>query len=85
MPGQLSNASTQLRPGTRNVGEVKGLTLDDAKRAARILRGRLPDADLTHSKALEIVAQKLGFRRLKYRISGVAGLPGYERTRARTP
>ena len=38
------------------------LTLDDAKRAARVLRDQLPDIDLTHSKALEIVAQQLGFR-----------------------
>lgn len=38
------------------------LTLDDAKRAARVLRDRLPGTDLTHSKALEIVAQQLGFR-----------------------
>ncbi len=38
------------------------LTLDDAKRAARTLRDQLPDANLTHSRALEIVAQQLGFR-----------------------
>jgi hypothetical protein len=38
------------------------LTFDDAKRAARILRDQLPAAELTHSKALEIVAQQLGFR-----------------------
>lgn len=38
------------------------LTLDDAKRAARTLREQLPAANLTHSKALEIVAQQLGFR-----------------------
>ncbi|MGY4709193.1 glyoxalase superfamily protein [Mycolicibacterium sp. CBM1] len=38
------------------------LTLGDAKRAARILRDQLPAADLTHSRALEIVAQQLGFR-----------------------
>ncbi len=51
-----------LHTGTGNVGEVMYLTLDDAKRAARVLRNQLPDTDLTHSKALEIVAQQLGFR-----------------------
>jgi hypothetical protein len=62
VPGQLSNAGTELHTGTGNVGEVMDLTLDDAKRAARVLRDQLPDADLTHSRALEIVAQQLGFR-----------------------
>ncbi|WP_032702087.1 glyoxalase superfamily protein [Mycobacteroides abscessus] len=38
------------------------LTLDDAKRAARVLRDQLPETELAHSKALEIVAQQLGFR-----------------------
>jgi len=38
------------------------LTLDEAKRAARVLRDQLADTDLTHSRALEIVAQQLGFR-----------------------
>lgn len=38
------------------------LTIDDAKRAARVLRDQLPDADLTHSRALELVARQLGFR-----------------------
>lgn len=38
------------------------LTLEDVKHAARILRDQLPDTSLTHSKALEIVAQQLGFR-----------------------
>ena len=38
------------------------LTVDDAKRAARALRDQIPDAHLTHSKALEIVAAQLGFR-----------------------
>lgn len=38
------------------------LTLDDAKRAARVLREQLRDADLSHSQALEIVARQLGFR-----------------------
>lgn len=38
------------------------LTVDDAKRAARILRDQLADTDLTHSRALEIVARQLGFR-----------------------
>ena len=38
------------------------LTVDDAKRAARALRDHIPDAHLTHSKALEIVAAQLGFR-----------------------
>ncbi|TCJ95256.1 glyoxalase superfamily protein [Nocardia alba] len=37
------------------------LTLDDAKRAARVLRDQSA-ADLTHAKALEIVARQLGFR-----------------------
>jgi hypothetical protein len=38
------------------------LTLDEAKRAARVLRDQIPGADLTHSRTLEIVAQQLGFR-----------------------
>ncbi|MGE2714451.1 glyoxalase superfamily protein [Mycolicibacterium litorale] len=38
------------------------LTLDHAKRAARVLRDHFPDAALSHSKALEIVARQLGFR-----------------------
>ena len=38
------------------------LTLDDAKRAARILLDQLPAAALTPSAALEIVAQQLGYR-----------------------
>ncbi|MDV3126506.1 glyoxalase superfamily protein [Mycobacterium sp. 21AC1] len=38
------------------------LSVADANRAARVLRDQLPGADLTHSKALEIVAQQLGFR-----------------------
>lgn len=38
------------------------LTLDGAKRAARVLRDQLADADLTHAKALEIVARQFGFR-----------------------
>lgn len=38
------------------------VTLDDAKRAARVLREKMSTTDLTHSKALEIVAQQLGFR-----------------------
>lgn len=38
------------------------LSLDEAKQAARVLRDQLPGANLTHSKALEIVAQQLGFR-----------------------
>lgn len=62
MPGQLSNAGTELDTGTGNVGEVMDLTLDDAKRAARELRDQLPAAEITHSTALEIVAQQLGFR-----------------------
>lgn len=62
MPGQPSNAGTELHTGTGDVGEVMDLNLGDAKRAARVLRDQLPDADLTHSKALEIVAQQLGFR-----------------------
>lgn len=33
-----------------------------AKRAARVLREQLPKADLTHSRALEVVAQQLGYR-----------------------
>lgn len=37
------------------------LTIEDAKRAAKILRDQLPDVRLTHSKALEIVARQLGF------------------------
>ena len=42
--------------GTGDVGETMDVTIDDAKRAARVLREQLPDVDLTHSKALEIVA-----------------------------
>lgn len=38
------------------------LTLDHAKRAARLLRDELPEANLTDSGALEIVARQLGFR-----------------------
>lgn len=38
------------------------MTLEEAKRAARVLCDQLPDAGLTHSKALEIVARQLGFR-----------------------
>ncbi len=38
------------------------MTIDKAKRAARVLREQLPEADLTHSRALEIVAQQLGYR-----------------------
>jgi hypothetical protein len=38
------------------------LTVDEAKRAARTLRDEIPDAHLTHSRALEIVAAQLGFR-----------------------
>ncbi|OBI79377.1 glyoxalase superfamily protein [Mycobacterium sp. E740] len=37
------------------------LTLADAKRAARVLRDQLPHVGLKQSKALEIVAQQLGF------------------------
>jgi len=79
---QLSNAGTELHTGTGNVGEVMDLTLDDAKRAARVLRDQLPDTALTHSKALEIVAQQLGFRdwntaasRLAYRRGMSAPVP----------
>jgi hypothetical protein len=38
------------------------MTIDEAKRAARILRDQLPEAGLTHSRALEIVAQQLGYQ-----------------------
>lgn len=38
------------------------MTVNDAKRAARILREQLPEAGLTHSRALEIVARQLGYR-----------------------
>jgi len=48
------------------------LTLDDAKRAARILRDQLPAVNLAHSTALEIVAQQLGFRDWN---TASAGLP----------
>ena len=82
MPRQLSNAGTELHTGTGNVGEVMDLSLDDAKRAARVLRDQLPDTALTHSKALEIVAQQLGFRdwntaasRLAYRRGMSAPVP----------
>lgn len=38
------------------------LTVDDAKRAARVLREQMPDAGLTHAQALEVVARQLGHR-----------------------
>jgi hypothetical protein len=38
------------------------MTVDEAKRAARVLRDRLPALAITHSKSLEIVASQLGFR-----------------------
>lgn len=38
------------------------MTIDEAKRAARILREQLRGAGLTHSRALEIVAQQLGYQ-----------------------
>jgi hypothetical protein len=38
------------------------MTTEEAKRAARILREQLPEASLTHSRALEIVARQLGHR-----------------------
>lgn len=38
------------------------MTIDEAKRAARILRDQLPAEGLTHSRALEIVAHQLGYR-----------------------
>ncbi len=37
------------------------LTLDDALRAADVLRDQVPDTELKHSEALEIVARQLGF------------------------
>jgi catechol 2,3-dioxygenase-like lactoylglutathione lyase family enzyme len=43
------------------VGEFIDMTINDAKRAARILREQLPDTGLTHSRALEIVALQLGY------------------------
>jgi Glyoxalase superfamily protein len=38
------------------------MTVDEAKRAARVLREQVRETGLTHSRALEIVAQQLGFR-----------------------
>lgn len=38
------------------------MTLDEAKLAARVLRDQLPGTGLTHSRALEIVAQQLGYQ-----------------------
>jgi hypothetical protein len=38
------------------------MTIEQAKRAARSLRDQLPDLGLTHSRALEIVANQLGYR-----------------------
>lgn len=38
------------------------LTVEDAERAVRVLRDQLPDAELTHARALEIVARQLGFQ-----------------------
>lgn len=58
------------------------LTLDDAKRAARILRDQLPAANLAHSKALEIVAQQLGFRDWN---TAAAGLPTHRGMSAPVP
>jgi len=72
VPGQLSNAGTGLTTGIENVGEVMDVNIDDAKRAARVLRDQIPDAALTHSQALEIVAQQLGFRDWN---TASAGLP----------
>ncbi|CAA0124240.1 Uncharacterised protein [Mycolicibacterium vanbaalenii] len=58
------------------------LTLDDAKRAARTLREQVPAANLTHSKALEIVAQQLGFRDWN---TAAAGLPTHRGMSAPVP
>lgn len=58
------------------------LTVDDAKRAARVLRDQLPDADLTHSSALEIVAQQLGFHDWN---TASAGLPTHQGMSAPVP
>lgn len=52
------------------------LTLDGAKRAARILRDQLPAAELTHSNALEIVAHQLGFRDWNTASAGLSGNKG---------
>lgn len=45
-----------------DVGELMDMTIDEAKRAARVLREQLLEAGLTHSRALEIVAQQLGYQ-----------------------
>ena len=52
------------------------LALDDAKRAARILREQLPAADLTHSRALEIVAAQIGFRDWNTAVAGLRSRTG---------
>lgn len=82
MPRQLSNAGTELHTGTGTVGEVMDMTINDAKRAARVLRDQLPDINLTHSKALEIVAQQLGFRDWN---TAVARLPNWQGMSAPVP
>ncbi|AQA03001.1 bleomycin resistance family protein [Mycobacterium sp. MS1601] len=58
------------------------LTLDDAKRAARVLRNQLPGANLTRSEALEIVARQLGFRNWN---TAAAGLPSHRGMSAPVP
>lgn len=52
------------------------LTLDDAERAARVLRDQLPGADLTESASLEIVARQLGFRDWNTASARLSGQPG---------
>lgn len=51
------------------------LTLDGAKRAARVLLDQVPAAALTHSAALEIVAQQLGFPDWNSLSAGLASSP----------
>jgi hypothetical protein len=45
-----------------DVGELMDVTISEAKRAARVLREQLHATGLTHSRALEIVAQQLGYQ-----------------------
>ncbi len=59
---RTTDADTERSIGTGDVGEDIDLTVQDAERAARMLREQLPGVDLTHADAREIVARQLGFR-----------------------
>ncbi len=57
------HSATRATECTRapDVGELMDMTINGAKRAARALREQLSATGLTHSRALEIVAQQLGY------------------------